>query len=247
MQRVHCSYHKCLTVFVGRVLRATFNRALFWSGGYQHFNSRLPEFLAASGQYRVASVNNHFLDPAQCGDGARITRFVRDPRDLVVSGYFYHRKGSEPWCRTPSPTAEDFRVVNGVVPSGVRPGESFTEFLQRVSLSEGLIAEIEFRRRHFESMLQWPAGDPRVRLFRYEDVIGREVETVDQMVSWWGGGVLERAVARRYAAQYALGGEQAKRTHVRDPRPGQWARTATPDVQQYFDREWGPLLAHLGY
>jgi len=84
---IHCSYHKCLTVYYGRIMKAVFNRCLSWSSGYRHFNSHLEDFYQAFSKHRIASVNNRALDLERLGQ-FRISRFVRDPRDLVVSGYF---------------------------------------------------------------------------------------------------------------------------------------------------------------
>ena len=59
---IHCSYHKCLTVYFGRVMRAVFNRCLPWSGGYRHFNSHLDDFYEGFEGLRLASINNRYLE-----------------------------------------------------------------------------------------------------------------------------------------------------------------------------------------
>src|SRR5262249_20378455 len=133
--------------------------------GYRHFQSDLAGFLSHLGEYKVMSVNNHALDLGKLGD-YRITRFVRDPRDLVVSGYHYHKRGAEKWSEIEDPTPEDWMVVNGRIPSAMQPCESFSTCLQRLDLREGLLAEIEMRGAHFESMRGWPESDPRIRVWR---------------------------------------------------------------------------------
>lgn len=82
---VHCSYHKSLTSYYANVAGALFNRRMPWSRGYRHFNSRIESFYDHFADLTVASVNNRALDFDRLGD-FRITRFVRDPRDLVVPG-----------------------------------------------------------------------------------------------------------------------------------------------------------------
>ena len=131
------------------------------------------------------------------GKDVRITRFVRDPRDLVVSGYFYHRKGGEEWCNIATPTVEDWRVVNGAIPKGMfEKRESFSTFLQNMSMEERLIAEIDFRETHFNSMKEWPTADERIRLFRYEDLIGNEKDVFKEMMSHYGVSWPEKRSAR---------------------------------------------------
>ena len=110
VQLIHCSYHKCLTVYYRRIMDAVFNRCLPWGRGYRHFNSDLEAFYRDCRSHRIASVNNRFLDFPQLGR-FRISRFIRDPRDLVVSGYFYHRRGAENWTTMKSPTDDDWYFV----------------------------------------------------------------------------------------------------------------------------------------
>ena len=183
---IHCSYHKCLTVYFGRVMRSVFSRCLPWSGGYRHYNSHLEDFYAGFSDYRIASVNNRALDLERLGR-FRLSRFIRDPRDLVVSGYFYHRRGAEPWLRIEAPTEEDWYFANGRVPEGLKgTGLSFAAYLQSLPSEEGLLAELEFRAPHLESMARWPAKHPDVATWRYEDIVGREGAVFREVFEFYG-------------------------------------------------------------
>ena len=51
---VHCSYHKCLTVYFRRVMDGVFNRCLPWRGGYLHSNSDIDAFYNGVASARVA-------------------------------------------------------------------------------------------------------------------------------------------------------------------------------------------------
>ena len=243
---IHCSYHKCLTVYYKRVLHALLNRCLPWSGGYRHFNSHLRNFAAGSPGLRVASINNRALDLDGLGS-CRISRFVRDPRDLVVSGYHYHRRGAEPWVEIQAPTDEDWYFANGWVPEAVRAaGISFGAYLRSVPTEEGLLAELEFRRRHFESMAAWPEDHPDILTLRYEDVLGDEERAFDRLFEFYGFSSLERRLGRWLARRYSLrrlGGDP----HVRDPSHGQWRRQFTPRVRRAFEDRFPGLVERLGY
>ena len=107
---VHFSYHKCLTVYFFRVASSTFNRYRLGAGQYRNFNHEHDAFLAQQHKYRVTSVSSMHTDLDALGDDVRATHFVRDPRDLVVSGYFYHKRGAEAWTRKPSPSAKIMRA-----------------------------------------------------------------------------------------------------------------------------------------
>jgi hypothetical protein len=240
---IHCSYHKCLTVFYRRVMQSTMRHF----GGYQHFNSDVGLFEEGRGNVRVASVNNHALALGE-RDDARVSRFVRDPRDLMVSGYFYHRRAAEPWCSIRDPSESDLSVVNGAVPHVLQSGESFSDCLQRLDQESGLLAEMEFRAHHFASMRAWPQTDPRIRTWRYEDILGNESRVMGELAAHYEfAWPLQRWVqwhATRFSAKRAAA---AGDTHVRNPTSGQWRAVFTPRVVREFESRWGDLLALHGY
>ena len=203
-QLIHCSYHKCLTVYYHRIMDAVFNRCLPWGRGYRHFNSDLEAFYRDFRNHRVASVNNRFLDFERLGR-FRISRFVRDPRDLVVSGYFYHRRGAEDWTTVKSPTADDWYFANGRVPEGLRQsGSSFAEYLQSLPVEDGLLAELEFRTLHFESMARWPVEHPDIVTYRYEDMLGNELSVFRDLFDFYGLSFVERSLGTFFVKRYSM-------------------------------------------
>jgi hypothetical protein len=243
---VHCSYHKCLTVYFGRIMDAVFNRCLPWSGGYRHFNSHLEDFYNGFRGLRIASINNRMLDLERLGD-FRLSRFIRDPRDLVVSGYFYHRRGAEDWVKIESPTAADWYFANGRVPEGLRrSGSSFAAYLESVSEEEGLLAELEFRELHLESMGLWPANHPNIATFRYEDIVGREVEVFRELFRFYRCSRLESWLGLRFAGRHSMR-RRGVDPHIRDPSSGQWRTHFTPRVAEAFDSKYSSLVEQLGY
>ena len=246
VQLIHCSYHKCLTVYYKRVMHAIFNRCLPWSGGYHHFNSHLGKFQTGFRDWRVSSVNNRALDLESLGR-FRLSRFVRDPRDLVVSGYFYHRRGAEPWVTLEAPTPEDWYFANGFVPDALREsGASFATYLTSIPKEEGLLAELEFRRYHFESMAAWPDRHPDVLTLRYEAIIGDQTGAFRELFDFYGLSSFERALGAWFARRYSIRGVKADR-HVRDPSAGQWRKHFTPRVKRAFDERYAGLVRQLGY
>lgn len=236
-----------MTVYVKRVLRALFNRTLFFCGGrYRHFRSNVNAFYANLERYRVLSLNNCVPDLNKLGD-FRMTRFIRDPRDLIISGYFYHRRCNEKWTLLPDPMDLNLRVVNGCLPTGLKPGESYSDFLNRVPLEEGLLAEIQFRKHHFDSMMAWPVDDARIRVLRYEDVLGKERNAFRQMFEFYGLSEATIRIGLFFARRYAAKSSGETHRHVRDPKAGQWQEYFTESVSGYLEERHPGLISQLGY
>lgn len=242
---VHCSYHKCLTGLTASVFHALWAPMPHAVRRYQHFNSEIDRFLDSWTACTVSSLNNHVLPPP-VRDSVRVSRFVRDPRDLVVSGYFYHRRGAEPWCLKADPTPEDFVVVHGTVPSAISAGESFSECLLRLPIEEGLLAEMEFRTRHFESMRSWP-DSPDVLVQRYEDVLEDLPKAYARIAAHFGLTAAERLVLRRIVAYRSSDTVTDRSSHVRNPAPSQWREHFTPRVTAEFNDRWGDIVERYGY
>jgi hypothetical protein len=251
----HFSYHKCLTTYYGRIARAIFApprsraerlqaRLLALPSGYRHFNSVLPDFYTELHRYRASSVNNQVVDFSRLGH-YRATHFIRDPRDLVVSGYFYHRRGAEAWCQVRDPDEHSWKIVNGTIPAELPPGMSYAEYLSSCSLEEGLLAEIAFRQKHFEAMEAWDYATPHCLELRYEDIVGRETAVFARIFDHYALSDAEAARGLRAAELHSAARVSTPR--IRDPRPGQWATLFTPRVTEFFQIRHPTLLARLGY
>ena len=211
------------------------------------YNSDLAAFERSFASHRVASVNNRVLDLDRLGD-FRLTRFVRDPRDLVVSGYFYHRRGAEPWCTMKDPADKDWEFANGRIPDGLRSaGGSFAAYLKSLTEEDGLLTELEFRRPHFASMADWPVTHPAIRSFRYEETIGRELDVFRAIFDHYELSKLECRLGLFFAGRHSLARKQTRDPHIRNPVSGQWRKHFTPRVNEAFNAEWAGLVARLGY
>ena len=194
----------------------------------------------------AASVNNHVLD-LEAVAPYRITRFIRDPRDMIVSGYHYHKRAAEVWCEVKDPTEKDWETVNGRIPDGMLPGESYSEMLQRLSVEEGLFAEMQFREKHFKGMLTWPNDDPNIMLIRYEDIIGNEEAVFSKLLDFYELPAREKARGVKAAIKHSASRMQNKNTHIRNPEPNQWKRTFTDETEKRFEELYPGLVEYVGY
>jgi hypothetical protein len=226
-------------------MRRLYNKIMPWKG-YKHFNSDIDAFYRDSDNWFLASVNNHKLDFDKLGD-FRITRFIRDPRDLVISGYFYHKQGLERWSKIKGPRPGAWKMVNGNIPEGLQANESFSEYLQRLPLEEGIIAEIEFRKNHFESMSLWPEQDPRIKIFKYEDIIGNEKQIFRTIFDFFERPFLEKQLGLFLADKYSYGKIHRADRHIRNPAPGQYKEYFTERLNNYFNSRYETLIKKLGY
>jgi hypothetical protein len=244
--RVHCGFHKCLTMYSRRTYGAALRFTVQRPRGFHHFYHRVDGFYDQCEDFRVTSVSGHVLDLDRFDD-IRVVRFIRDPRDLIISGYFYHKRGAEDWCLLEDPVDADWAMVYGKVPAALSPGMSLTGYLEGASRDEGLAAEYEFRRFHFDAMRDWPADSARVRTYRYEDIMGRERETFEEIFGFFGLRPLARRLGLRYADRHSAGNARRKSRHIRNEKSGQWRDLLPAVLAGRMAEEYGDMLERYGY
>lgn len=196
---------------------------------------------------------------------------IRDPRDVVVSGYFSHLKThpTHAW-----PELEVHR-----------------QRLQSQNKEEGLLAEIEFSAPFLQHMGNWDYSTPHVCELKYEEVFQDPYRHVveafeflglisDPQGSYWrharatARSVFRLATARGFGLEHSLRGAslpraeildityanrfEAKRggkkagsedrsRHFRKGIAGDWKNHFTPVHKQVFKERYGDLVVRLGY
>ncbi len=225
----------------------TLNKSLFKKKDkYHHFAAIEGVFYNTCKQYYLSSTNGFAVELERLPSDFRITRFVRDPRDLVVSGYHYHKRGAEPWFRMKNPTNKYWDPINGNVPKGLKKEQSYAEFLSELSVEDGLIAEIEFRKFHLDSFRNWPE-DERIKVFKYEDILGNELDVFGQIADHLQFTSSQKKTVLRYAKKFAYDPSKSQGKHIRNPKPSQWKDLFTDRVVGIFNDSYSDILERYDY
>lgn len=246
--RFHFSFHKCLTKYTGLSLNRVLNNLHMSKSRYRHFDSLKTDFMRESPNLNMASLNNHFIDDGELeglsGEENTISLFTRDPRDLLVSGYFYHKKGVEPWTKIKTPVDDDYEVVNGCIPKALKEtGMSMFQYLNQCSVSEGFLIELEFRRKHFESMENW-LSVPRDNLLvlDYEKIMVSEERAFLQVAKHHRFNMVDTLGLAYFVNKYKAK-KSAHNTHIRDPKPGQWKQKIPSASLQIVNDTYSNLIS----
>lgn len=255
---VHFGYHKCLTAVTATILRTLAGQFGF---EHRHFRAQLGAFHEAvrtpAGHRRILSLNNHSaIDFAALGE-YRGSHFVRDPRDLVVSGYHYHLWTTEPWC-----TDERFdwsrirahRLFDRIADRLPEPldGRSYQSVLNGLDRETGMLLEIMRSGRVLGDMEAWDDTNPRILELKYEDIVGHEEEAFDRLFRHYGfhERIRERGlelVRERSLARVQQAGRTGGQHHVRSGKAEQWRTELSEEAKELFVAEHGSLLSKFDY
>jgi len=224
---VHCGYHKAGTVWFREVL----------SSVVRPYGLRFQEvkkepirsdtdiaFCADSRDYRNDLLGHRLF---------RGSHMVRDPRDLVVSGYEYHLVTEEAWAHQPRPAYR---------------GMSYQAYLHSLSEHDGLMAEIEWVAKFTARLMTaWDYGQPEYLELRYEEALADEQGTFQKVFQWYGFNEIATSIGLEAVDRLSLKRGGAIPNHVRSGAPGEWRTRLAPEHIARFKELTGDLTIRLGY
>lgn len=161
--------------------------------------------------------------------------FRRDPRDIVVSAGFYHKRSDEPQLHVPS---EEFG------------GNTYQEYVNAMeSMEDVFLFELDHSAGiNIRQMLQWDYARGFIEL-KYEDLITPEGGRVfRQALDRWPLSTLEKSLLGGlfdYYSVFGIGGR--KNLHVRDPRSKQFEKYFSEKLHREFNARFPNAPSNLWY
>jgi hypothetical protein len=168
----------------------------------------------------------------------RVIYIVRDPRDVAVSQYHYHRKLMKIGDDSPIETFIDRFLAGQTCPHG--------------SWGQNVV-----------TWLATSEGNSRFLLLRYEDMLADTAREVEKIAAFLhlnnSPEQIARAVERSSAAQMRklekaqtddcslTKGSRKDLAFVRSAGSGGWRSELPPSMAAKIEAAWGPLMRHLGY
>jgi hypothetical protein len=223
------THHKTGTVWL---------RTIFWRICKQH---SLKLFAGEPGQatgldYDIFFQQHSRFDLQAFDSPVRGVHLIRDPRDVVISGCFYHQRSAEAWLHVP-------RTHLG--------GETYQQaILRRATVEDRILFEMEHTGREtIEEMIGWNYSMPSFYELKYEDIINdADLMQFHRVFSFLGfpGRLIPGLLS---IAQGASLSSQPRNTsdHIRSGLAAQWKQYFTPRLKSRFIELFGTALIHLGY
>jgi hypothetical protein len=187
-------------------------------------------------QFDVFFQNHSRFELDSLGAPFRGIHLIRDPRDVIISGCFYHQKSKEEWLHRPS---KDFQGLT---------------YQQRINNCSNIDDKILFEMEHvgretIEDMLNWDYTHPSFYELKYEDLI-KDIDLVlfQKIFSFLGfpGSLIPSLLSISYKNSL-FSGELHKSTHIRSGKPNQWKKHFKTLHKNRFLELFDNALIKLGY
>ena len=233
---IHGAHHKAGTNWFGRIFKkisAQFN----WKYEIGNKTNPLPD--ADTDIFLHFQSNFDFpLLPPYVG-----THLIRDPRDIIISGYFYHLWCKELWCNMP--VAE-------------YNGKSYQDVLKSLNQEDGILFEMTSPRGAFRNtasrMLNWNYNNQYILELKYEEILQDMENHFLQIFSHYGFNARESEIAMKVVDQCRFEkmagrkqGSEKSNSHFRKGIAGDWKNHFTESHKKAFKESYPGLLETLGY
>jgi hypothetical protein len=288
MTYIYYGHHKCASTWIRQIIEQVFREAGYTYGmildpqsphdrgpltNYRESFSRdqLGVYLDRSG-LDVLSCITADIQQAHALDGVQGFHVIRDPRDIIVSGYFSHR--------------------NSHSIDGLPHYAEHRKALQTVSKEEGLLLEMDFSAQCLQDLGAWNYEQDHILEVKMEDLTTSPYEVFLEifeflgLMSWEGVYLMRektrhflRTALNRFALRHPwiqslrrrtpitgemlLGrvydlrfekqargrkaGQSDPNSHYRKGVAGDWVHHLTPAHVEYFNEKFGDLLIATGY
>lgn len=228
---VHCCHHRVGTNWFGSVLRSV---ADYYGLRFQSCEQNDLEGIKDIFMQDHSIVNLSILPPHL---GSHI---IRDPRDVVISGHFFHLWTKEEWAHIPQKGLEDL---------------TYQQYLNSLSQEEGIIVEMKrFASYDLNHMLEWNYNNPNFIEIRYEDIIKNEEQIFYDIFKHYGFSETAAKISVDITKKHSFEkktkrkiGEVQKKSHLRSGKLGQWKEIFSGQHKEYCKELFGDALIKMGY
>ena len=222
------THHKTGTVWLASIFKII---SQFYSLKYNHSKrGTSPE------DFEIFMHDHRKLDLDQYKFEYRGMHIIRDPRDVIISGTFYHQKSDEHWLHEKQ---EQF------------DGMSYQE---KINSIEGLDEKILFEMDNasnvtINEMINWNYSNPDFIEIKYEDLIeDSDLKLFHEIFTFLGfpgkaiPGLLNIAFNKSL-----FSGQVSRKGHIRSGKSRQWEKHFKPVHLEKFRDNFGDVLIKLGY
>lgn len=157
---------------------------------------------------------------------------IRDPRDMVISGYNYHLISDEKWLHEPQQKYS---------------GMSYAQHLKSLDREEGIKCEAErFFSSAWQKMIQWDYENPNMFEVHYEDFINAPHQTLVELMHFlkFKENIISKAC--RFLESQSLE-RQSKSKHVLSGKPKTWEKYVSENNKILFKDMFSDGLIKMGY
>jgi hypothetical protein len=222
------THHKAGTVWLQSIFKRICNdfSLVFFNGRQSNLPEQFDVFLHFHSQFDLTSLHFDF----------RGLHIIRDPRDIIISGCFYHQVSSEKWLHKPLKQYG---------------GKTYQEKINSYStLDDKILFEMENSGyRNINKILNWDYTNQNFLEIKYEElIVDSELKLFSKIFTFLGFPINIMPNLLNISYNKSMFSGKIKQTeHIRSGKSKQWKEHFKPIHKSKFNALFDNALTRLGY
>ena len=257
---IHCGHHKCGSALFGTIIQKI----------CEHMNlsfcgAKGPAKKAIYEYYDVVNFANSTIEFVKLNRPYTGTHMIRDPRDVIISGYLYHAHCKEKWCRNvPDITIRPIEFPQIPRSQYSRSGKWRKEYIQSLNgcsyqdninnrnQNDGILFEMNhYGRWTIESMLDWDYDNPHIMEIKFEDVMRDFMGSFEKIFSHYEFSEQISCELLKLIGNENINNisdkEIQESDHIHSRQTSKWQKYFSSEHKALFKDMFGDVLINLGY
>ena len=190
---------------------------------------------------------------------------VRDPRDIIISGYLYHKRTTETWCTNQNFQREKPIQYPQVPNSQLHRSEvwkkeylkrlephSYQEKINSMDEEEGILFEMDhYGKWTLEDMLKWDSEKADCLELKFEDVMSNYKQEMMKIFKHCQFSESQLKFANEIANKEDMSKMSSKtiskHKHITSANTNRWRKYFTKKIQAKFDANFDDVINKYNY
>lgn len=252
------SYHKCGTKLLGKVFH---NLSLKYGWEYKSVAGYVDKVPKSDVVFFLHSQTNYDNLPEKYIG----IHMVRDPRDIIISGYLYHKRTDEAWCVNKNFQTEK-QITYPQVPNSqmYRPetwkkeyiktlsGKSYQEKINSLNEEEAILFEMNhYGKWTIQDMLKWNFEATNCLEIKFEDLMKSYDFEMMKIFKYCNFSSSQIKAAKTFADRENLHKmskkDLKKNSHISSLKTNKWEKYFNKKTMGYFDKHFVEVLKKYNY
>ena len=190
---------------------------------------------------------------------------IRDPRDVIISGYLYHKRTTEEWCVNKNFDTKNTIFYPKIPHSQMHrsrdwkvhyieslEGKSYQENINDLNEEDAILFEMNhYAKWVIDDMLKWDYSNSNCKELKFETLMNNFDQEIESVFEYCNFDAKQMLVAKKIAKKEDLSKmsktQISKNPHISSNKTNKWKQYFTKNISTQFQNQYKGVLDKLNY